>query len=186
MGADVLDEFELDAEDGAVFASGDFVVVDMAAALGGGLKMFPSAFDPFDGYAELAGEEADEELFGVDVGLAAEAAADFGSNDAHFVLGDAENGGGDGAEEVGNLGGGVKGEGTIGAFVIADGAAGFHGIGDDAGLEHALFDDNLGIREGLVDFAVFVFMHEGDVIGPFGMDGRRTGGESFFRVGDGG
>ena len=32
----------------------------MAATLRGGLKMFPPAFNPFDGFAELAGEEADE------------------------------------------------------------------------------------------------------------------------------
>ena len=102
------------------------------------------------------------------------------------MFGDAKNGGGDGAEQVRNLRGRVKCKGAFGSFVVADGAAGFHGIGDDARLEHALLDDDLGISKGLIDFAIFVFVNEGDVVGPFGMDSGGTGREGFFGVGDSG
>ena len=158
----------------------------MATALGGGLEMFAPAFDPFHRFAELARQEADQQLLGVNIGLAAEPAAHFGSDDTHLVFGDAQHGGGNGSEQVGNLGGGIKGQRSFGTLVISDGAARFHGVGDNTRLEHALFDDDFRLGEGLVDLAIFLFVNEGDVIGPLGMNGGRAGFEGLLRIGNSG
>jgi len=100
------------------------------------------------------------------------------------VFGDTQHGGGNGSEQVGNLGGGIKRQCSFGTLVVSNGAARFHGVGDDTRLEHALFYDDVRFGECPVDLAIFLFVNEGDVIGPFGMNGGRAGFEGLFRIGN--
>ena len=46
-----------------------------------------SRLDPLDGFSELLCDDAADYLFGVEVELASESAADIGSDDADFVFG---------------------------------------------------------------------------------------------------
>ena len=91
VSAEILNDFELQAEDGAVAFGGDFVVIDVAAAVDGGQEVFAAGFDPFDGLADLHGDEGHERFFGIDVELAAEAAADFGRDEAEAVFFEAQH-----------------------------------------------------------------------------------------------
>ena len=75
--AEILNQFELDAENGSVALGRDFVIIDMAAAVDRASEVFASRFDPLNRLADLHGDEAHQRFFGVDVQLAAESAADF-------------------------------------------------------------------------------------------------------------
>ena len=186
IGAQILDQLQLQAEDGAVAFGGDFVVIHVAAAVNGALEILAAGFDPLHGLADLHGHEAHERFFGVDVELAAEAAADLGRDHAQAVLVHAEHLRDQRAQQVRNLSGGVEREILFGGAIIGHHAARFHGGGDQALAGDALLDDDFGFGEGLLGIAAFLVVSEGDVVGPLGMDGGRAGGERFFGIGDGG
>ncbi len=128
-------------------------VLDLAAAVGGGDGVLAAGLVPAHRPAQLEGQGDAEQLFGVDVELAAEAAAHSGSDDAELVLGHAQGDGGHHLQDVGHLGGGV--EGQIAAEGLGHGAhgAGLHGDGDQPLLHISLADLVGGVGEGLVDLA---------------------------------
>ena len=184
VGAEILDEFQAQAEHGAVSLGGDLVVIDVAAAVDGGEEILAAGFDPLHRLADLHGDEAHQRFFGVDVELAAEAAADLGRDDAQAVFGQAEHLRDERAHEVRNLRGRIEREAFRRALIGHD-AARFHGGGNEALAGDALLDDDFGFGKGFVGVAALLVKVEGDVVGPFGMHGGRARRERFFGIGDG-
>ena len=77
----------------AVGVGGELDVLDLAAAVDGGDGVLAALLVPAHRQLVLAGERDAQQLLGVHVELAAEAAADGRGDDPHLVLGDAERDG---------------------------------------------------------------------------------------------
>ena len=77
----------LQAGYGAVAVAGYLPVADVVASVRGGEEVLLAALDPLDGLGEVLGDDEGDHLFGVQVELAAEAAAHVGSDYAYLVLG---------------------------------------------------------------------------------------------------
>ena len=129
----------------------------------------------------LHGDEAHQRLFGVDVELGAEAAADLGRDDAQQILRHAENAGDQGAQQVRDLGGGIQGQRFLAGAPLGDHAARLHGGRDQALAGDALLDDDFGVAECLLGVAAFLVEREGDVVGPLRMHRRARPARSLFR-----
>ena len=92
VGAGVVQEHVLDAEDAAVARKRDLGVVGLAALLGRGEKMLEPVFDPFDRAIELHRRPRDHHLFGIEQhDLRPEAAADERRDHPHLPLAQAEH-----------------------------------------------------------------------------------------------
>src|SRR5579871_85441 len=104
ISAEILDQFELDAENRSVLLRGNLIVVDVAAAVNRAHEIFTAPFDPLHRLSDLHGHEAHESLFGMDIQLASEAAAHFRRHDAETVLLNAEHLRNERAHEMWDLG----------------------------------------------------------------------------------
>ena len=184
IGAEILNELELDAENRAVFLGGDFVVIHVAAAVNSASEVFATALDPLHRLADLHRDETHQGLFGVNVQLAAESAADFGRNHAQPVFFQAEHLRHQRPHQMGNLRGCVQREGAIARQPLRDHASGFHGGRDQPLAGDALLDDHFGFGERLVDVAAVLVVVECRVIGPFRMYGGGARREGFLWIGD--
>src|SRR6516162_8952202 len=140
-GTQVLNNLELDSEDGAVALGGDFVVVDVAAAVNRAGEVFAPRFDPLDGFVDLHGDETHQGFFSVDIELAAETATNFGSHDAQTVFFEAEHRRHQSAHQMGNLGGGVDRQSAVCAAPLSGNASRFHRHGYEALTRNALLYD---------------------------------------------
>ena len=78
--------FSLMPEHGAVALGGELVIIHVAAAVNGAQEILAARFDPLHRLADLHGDEAHQRFFGVDVELAAEAAADFRRDHAQAIF----------------------------------------------------------------------------------------------------
>ena len=181
VGAEILDQLQLDPEDGAVALGGDFVVIHVAAAVNGASEVFAPAFDPLHRLSDFHGDEAHERFFGVDVELAAESAADFGRHHAQPVFFEPQHLRHQRAQQVRNLSGGMQRKRSIAGVPFRHHAARFHGGGNQALAGDALLHHHFRFGEGFVDVAAFLVIIEGGVVGPLGMHGGRAGGDRFFR-----
>src|SRR5581483_8981345 len=103
VGADIRDLAQLQAEDGAVFFQGEFEVIDGVAAVDGGGDVLAPGLNPLHRLAEFHGKRGNEAFFAIDIQLAAEAAADLGSDDAHGSFRQADHQGNLCFQQVGNL-----------------------------------------------------------------------------------
>ena len=153
--AHVADQSHAHRGEAAVFVGGQLDVLNLSAAVDGGLRVLGAFFHPAHGCAVLARERDAEQLFGVHVEFRAEAAADRRRDDAHLVLGDA---GGDcrhHLQDVGHLRRGIQRD------VAAEGlghrryCARLHGHRDEALLHVALVHGVRGVLECFVDRALF-------------------------------
>src|SRR4029077_4275247 len=61
--AQILDDLELDAGDGAVAHGRDFVEIHVAAAVNGALEIFAAGFDPLHRLFFFLRDESNQELF---------------------------------------------------------------------------------------------------------------------------
>ena len=86
ISAQVLDDMELDSENGAIPLGGHFVVIDVPAAVDGAEEILAARLDPFHRLVDFHRHEAHQRLLGVDVEFAAESAADLRSHDAQSIL----------------------------------------------------------------------------------------------------
>ncbi len=131
-------------------------------------------------------DEAHERLFGVNVQLAAEPAADLGSDHAQAVLFQAQHQRHQRPHQVGDLRGRVQGQGAIAGTPVGHHAARFHRSGDEALAGDALLDNHLGLGERLIDITVFLVVFVSRIVGPFRMHRWRIGRDRLFRIRHGG
>ncbi len=146
----------LDAHRGnsAVAVCRQLCLVRLRAAVDRGDEVFAAVLDPLDGMTGPLGRDDRQDVAGVKVDLAAEAATDVARDHANLVLWDARDDRKDEARDVRILRR-VPDRQLVGAWVpLRDGAARLHGVGDQPLLDEALLDDDLGIGEGSIDVAV--------------------------------
>ena len=154
--AQILNQLQLEAEHGAVALGGELEIIHVAAAVNGAEEILAARFDPLHRLADAHGDEAHQRLFGVDVELGAEAAADFGRDHAQQVLAHAENPRHQRAQQVRDLRGGIEVQRSLAGAPFGHHAAGFHGGGNQALAGDALLDDDVGFGEGLIDLAAIL------------------------------
>src|SRR5205814_6458826 len=75
-----------DREDAAVIIEPDFDIMQLIARMGGAHQMFAAILDPAHRPAKPMSEKGDQQVFGIDVSLAAKAAADIERDAAHPCL----------------------------------------------------------------------------------------------------
>ena len=150
IGAQILNQLQLHAEHGAVLLRGDLVVVHVAAAVNGAEEVLAPRFDPLHRLADLHGDEAHQRLFGVDVQLAAEAAADFGRDHAQPVFRQAQHPATSVRSRCGICVEEYRVSDCLAGAPLRHHAARFHRGGDQALAGDALLDDHVGLGEGLL------------------------------------
>ena len=91
-------------QDPAVVVKGDLDIVQLVARVGGAHHVLAPVLDPAHRAAELAREKGDEQVFGIDMPLAAKPAADIERDAAHPRLGQAEQRSGLAPHPMHNLG----------------------------------------------------------------------------------
>ena len=105
VGAGIVQEHVLDAEDAAVGGERHLGVVDLAALMGGGEEMLEPVLDPFDRPVELHRHPRQQHLLGIEHhDLRAEAAADERRDHPHLPLAQAQHAGEPVAQEHRRLG----------------------------------------------------------------------------------
>ncbi len=113
-------------QDMAVIVKADLDIVQLVARMRRTHQVLAAAFDPAHRPAEPAGEKGDQEILGIDMALAAKAAADIERDAAHPRLGQTEQRGGFAPHPMHHLGRGPDRR-RIGARIIGgDHAAAFH------------------------------------------------------------
>lgn len=128
-----------------------FHVVDVAAAVGDDHDAFPARLDPLDRLLQLNSRETRQSFFGPDVALAAEASADFRSNDPHVMLGEIQLQGQLRLEQVRNLRGRVDRQLFGAGVILGHHAARLDRRRRQAGNNDAFLDHDVGLGEGFVD-----------------------------------
>ena len=124
--AAIDEEIVAQREDMAVIVKADLDIVQLVARMAGAQQMLLPLLDPAHRPPEQAGEKRDQQVFGVDMALAAEAAADIERQAAHPRLGQAEERGGFAAHPMHHLRRGPDRH-RIGARIVgADDAAALH------------------------------------------------------------
>ena len=152
VGAHVGEQLDLQSQQRAVLPRRDLDVLDLVAAVRGGLVVLAARLGPLDRAAELAGDHQRQHLLGVDVELGTEAAAHVRRDDADLVLRDAGHQGQHHAQDVRDLRGRVERELVRGRDGRDDDAAVLHRGRDQALLlEAAAHHDRVvaGVGDGL-------------------------------------
>src|SRR5438309_4080070 len=152
----------------------------MVAAMDRREISLPPLLRPLDRTAEGLREVTDKELLGVDLELAAEAAADLWRDHAHLVLSEAEVERDDELHEVRDLGAAPERE--LARLELGRDRARLHRIRNETLVHDPLTDFDLGVLECLVDVAAFDRVREHEVRPKLFMDDRRARFEGFGRV----
>ncbi len=90
IGAEIETDARAQRSDAAVLVATGLEVGNLVAAVVRGQEVLAAGFDPLDRAIQLHGRRDDRPILGIDTELGAKAAADFGSNHAHLVLGEPE------------------------------------------------------------------------------------------------
>ena len=135
-----------DRGDLAVGVGGQLDVLDLPAALDGGVGVLAAALGPPRRHLELPGDGEGDELLGVDVELRAEPAADRRGDHPELVLGHAGGGREHHLEDVGDLGGRLHGDLAAVGLGHHGHAPRLHGRRDQPLLDVALLHDVGGAR----------------------------------------
>ena len=135
----------------AVGVGGQLDVLDLPAALDGGVGVLAAALRPPRRHAELPGDGEGDELLGVHVELRAEPAADRRRDHPELVLGHAGGGREHHLEDVRDLGGRPHGDLAAVGLRHHRHAARLHGRRDQPLLDVALLHHVGGVGEGGVD-----------------------------------
>src|SRR5207244_2606485 len=125
-GAAIGHEIIAKRQDAAGLIEADLEVVDLVARMRGGEEVLAAVLDPAHGPPELAGEEGDQEVLGVDVALDAEAAADVGRHAAHARFRKAQNARGLAPHPMHDLGRGPDDHRICTRIMYANDASAFH------------------------------------------------------------
>ena len=150
VGAGVEVEAVAQGEQGAVGAQGDGGVVDLLARVVERAEVLLAVLGPAHRLARAQRAERDEEVLGVELAATAEAAAHVELDQAHAVLGQAEQRGEDAAVGVHDLGRAPHGHpAAVGA--LGHEPARLHRHGAVTLAVQALLDDEVGLGEGGVD-----------------------------------
>src|SRR5258708_39237724 len=110
----------------AVVVEPDLEIVQLVARMGRAHQMLAASLDPAHRPPEPACEEGDQQILGVDMPLAAKAAADIEGKTAHSRLGHAEQAGRLAAYPMNHLGRGPDCHRVGTWFISADNAAALH------------------------------------------------------------
>ena len=180
--AQVRDDFHADSEDGAVFFYGHFHVVNLVAAMNGGLKILAARFNPLHRRAQTHGGVAHQRFFRIYIQFATKSSADFRSDDAHGMLGDRQHRRNLRAKEVRNLRRGPQGELFFSRQVIGHHAARLHRDGDEPLIDDALLDDLVRLGERLLQVSAFEYPAIRNVVFILFVKNRRAVGDGLLRV----
>ena len=183
VGAAIVQEHVLDAENAAVAAERDFGVVDLAAFMGGGEEMLQPVLDPFDRPVQLHRRPGQQHFLGVEHhDLRPETAADEGRDDADLAFVEAKHAGKAVADEYRRLRG-VPDRHLAGARVpLRDHAAGLDRRRDAVLVEEAAFDDAIGLGGGGGIIALGLPHMRGDVGADVVVHQRRAALQAFFEI----
>ena len=117
------------------------------------LHVLAPRFDPFDRFAELHRDPAEQRFFGVDVQLRSEAAADFRRDHAQLVFGNADHERDLRAHEVRDLCRRPERQLFFAGKVTSENAARLHRDRRESLVQYALFDGAIGGCKSGVDVA---------------------------------
>ena len=157
IGAVVVEELIVDAEDAAFCVDGGADVMVLLARMIGGDQMLAAVLDPFDRPAEFQRGGADQHVFGIDFAADAEAAADMAFVELNGFRRAAQHLRDWIAIPVRHLGGAVHFQHVARLVVAGDGAARFQrhaGVAADRKLKR---DNRVRAAEGGVDIAICLF-----------------------------
>ncbi len=185
IGAGVVQEDVLDAEDAAVAVERDLGVVNLAALMRGRKEMLEPVLDPFHRTVEPHRDPRQRHLFRVEHhDLRPEAAADERRDHAHLPLAEAEHRGKAVANEHRRLRG-VPDRHLVGAGVpLRHHAAGLDRRGNAVLVAKAAFEDQIGLRGGAAIIALGLADMGGDVGAEIVVNMRRCGVERLFDIDD--
>ncbi len=184
VGAVVLDVVHAHAEHLAVAGSRKLHVRGLGAAVAGGDHRLGALLDPLHRRTDLLRRRRGDELLGVGVQLGAEPAADVRGDRAHLGLADPAHDREERAQEVGHLGGAVDDQVVGGRVPVGHHAARLDGDVDQALASDRLLDDDVGLRERVVDAVGLVGEDEPDVGLELLVHARRAVGEGRVDVDD--
>ena len=159
---------------GAVAVARYLPVADVVASVGGGEVVFLAALDPLDGLGEVLGNDEGDDLFGVQVELAAEAAAHVRRDYADLVLGVAGDQRKQQPHQVGNLRRRPERDMVGARVVVGDNRPTLHGVGDESLVDDTLRYAHLGLARGLVDVSAADLPLEAFVVGHLVVYQRRA------------
>ena len=146
VGAGIMHEDVVHAQDFAVARQGNLGLMHLAALLRGGEEVLLAVLDPLDGAAEAHGDPGNEDLFRIEHhDFGAEAAADKGRNHAHLLFGEAEHRGKPVADGDRRLGGVPDGQLLVAWVPAGHDAAVFHGGGGPAVVGKAALNQDVGL-----------------------------------------
>ena len=154
IGAVVVKEFVVDAENAALRVDGGADAVDLLARMIGGDQMLAPVLDPLDRRLEDERGGADQHVLGIDFAADAEAAADMALIKLHGVARPSQHLRQRVAVPMRHLGGAMHFQNVARLVVAGDGAARLQrhaGMAADGKLER---DDGVGGAEGGVDIAI--------------------------------
>ena len=178
--ADVGDRAHAQAENRAIALRRKLDVRDVVAPVDGREVTLAPLLGPLHRSPESLREESHEELLGVDLELAAEAAADLGCDHAHLVLSEAEVERRDELDEVRDLGGGPERE--LAGLELRRDRPRLDRVRDQSLVDDPLTDLDLGVLERLVDVATLDRIREDEVGAELLVNDRRPRLERLHRV----
>src|SRR3990172_350001 len=146
------------------------------------LHVLAPLFAPLDRPVELEREVAEQRLLGIDVELAAEPPADVRRDHTHLALGEIEQLGKMGFQNMRYLSRRPDREFLFSGKIAGHYAARLDGVGCQALVHQFLLDDFVRLLESFFDVALLVLPAKGHIVGPFGVDHWGAGRERFFRV----
>ena len=118
-------------------------------------EVFPAAFIPFHRTPGLHGQPGNDAFFTVDVKLAAESSADFGSDHPHGGFWQADQQRNLRFQKMRNLGRGPYRKAILAGQIFGDDRARLHRYRRQTLVHHALLDDAISFFECGLDVTIF-------------------------------
>ena len=165
IGAGIDQERAGQGEDFAIVVETDLDVVNIVARMRRVEDVFVAVLDPLDRAAQFASQPGDENVFRVDMPLAAETAADIGRDAAHALFGHAERGGDLAPDPMDDLGRRPDCQRIGAGVVIGDHAPAFHRHRGVAMMDETAFEP---VRGGIepVGAGALLGVQEGRHVAP--------------------
>ncbi|MNF69171.1 hypothetical protein D3C84_510460 [compost metagenome] len=141
VGAAIGDRAILQGQETAFPVEGKPHLVALLLGMGCAQEVFLAILDPAHRATQRAGQQADQQLLGMQVGLLAEPAPHIGDPDLDQVLRDSAEHRHHGPDETGHLGGRPQDQLLGGPLVLCNGAPGFHRASADPPAGELSTDD---------------------------------------------
>ena len=181
IGADVGDERAVDRDDRAVAREPDAHVVILLAVVAHAREVLATALDPLDGSPEPVRRGRDQDLFGIDRALGAEATAHVRHDYTHFLDRQAQRRGDHVAQGVRALGRRRHHECAGATIPIREHAPRLDRHGAEPRVAHPLPDDEMRPGHGALGVADGPAGHHRRVVGPARVHACRRGLRRFGR-----